>query len=273
MAGYMYLGSQRVCPVIVSGGGGEDVAARYIFSDGVLSQRSGELTGDEFKNITDISDSAFCYAFYKSAVTGNLDLSSVKTIGQSGMESSFESSGITSVDLSSLKTVSDSGLKNAFSATKVESADLSSLEVVDGGGMENTFNATYIESINLPSLKIIYGFGFVNTFNSSYLQTVRLPLLNKVGMAAFQGAFNDCWDLKDIYFNSLSTDSFTLENKSKTAFNIMFDNFTAYDSATGHCTVHFPSNMQETISGLAGYPLFGDVANRLLLAFDLRATE
>ena len=38
-------------------------------------------------------------------------------------------------------------------------------------------------------------------------------------------------------------------------------------------TIHFPSNLQSTISQLDGYPLFGGESGYIVLAFDLPATE
>ena len=38
-------------------------------------------------------------------------------------------------------------------------------------------------------------------------------------------------------------------------------------------TLHFPSNLESTIQGLTGYPLFSGTSGYVVCAFDLPATE
>ena len=38
-------------------------------------------------------------------------------------------------------------------------------------------------------------------------------------------------------------------------------------------TLHFPSNLETTIQGLTGYPLFGGTSGYVVLSFDLTQTS
>ena len=131
MAGSLYLGSQKVCPAVLIGSESKE-CARYVVNNGVATEKT-TLTGNEFKGITSIGNRGFQYVFYKALrLSGNLDLSSIVSIGSQGMDSAFyQCSSITSVNLSSLKSVDTNGLINAFyGCTELVSADLSSLESV-----------------------------------------------------------------------------------------------------------------------------------------------
>ena len=119
-----------------------------------------------------------------------------------------------------------------------------------------------------------YSSVFGATFsNCQYLTTARFPKLNHLecnasGGACFQSCFNGCQRLTDIYFNGLTTTSFT---NGLRAFYSMFNSNSM--SVSTNCTIHFPSNLESTIQGLTGYPNFGATAGRLTLAYDLTATS
>lgn len=178
---------------IPSGGGGYSELPSYQVENGVASKITKALTGNEFSNITSISNNGMVNAYYNcTGLIGVLDLSSVTSIDALGLYNAFYGcSGITSVILSSLTSVS---------------------------------------------------------------------------MFALGYAFEKCTGITDIYFNSLTTTSF---GSSKNQFTSMMG---STGSTVTH-TLHFPSNLESTISGLSGYPLFGGTSGYVVCAFDLPATS
>ena len=132
------------------------------------------------------------------------------------------------------------------------------------------FSCTGLTSISFPKLTTVSG-----STGSSYilrecsnLEKVYFPKLTTVtGNGAFLGAFFRCTALTDIYFNSLKTSSFG---------SSIVNQFNSMMSGTGTSvvhTLHFPSNLQSTISGLTSYPNFGGTSGYVTLAFDLPATS
>ena len=154
--------------------------------------------------------------------------------------------GLTSIDLSSLTTVSGNrGLACAFyGCTGLTSIDLSSLATVSGSSaFYNAFQGcTGLTSVDLFSLTTVSGNG------------------------GFSGAFRDCTGLTDIYFRALTTTSFG-------SYTNQFSSMLAGTGTTKTHTLHFPSNLQSTISGLQGYPNFGGTAGYVTCLFDLPATS
>ena len=180
---------------------------------------------------------------------------------------------LTSVDLSSLTTVSGSlGLYNAFQyCTSLTSVDLSSLTTVSGdNGLYNAFqNCPALTSVDLSSLTTVSGdHGLAYTFYyCSGLTSVDFPSLTTV--SANQGlayAFKNCTRLTNVYFRSLKTSSFG-------SYKNQFDRMMTSTGTSKTHTIHFPSNLQSTISGLSGYPLFGGTSGYVVLSFDLPATS
>ena len=91
--------------------------------------------------------------------------------------------------------------------------------------------------------------------------TARFPSLSNLNASQiFYYAFGG-YDSVIIYFNAITTSSF--------GSNInQFQQIVGY---TVEAEIHFPSNMQSTISGLTGYPAFG--GSNTTLVFDLPATS
>ena len=146
--------------------------------------------------------------------------------------------------------------------------DLSSLTTVKDFGLYYTFAYTAITNINVSSLTTVSGAGGCNSLCSGcqYLITVDFPLLATLTNGALVRAFGYCTRLTDIYFRALKTTSFG-------SFLNQFNNLmTGTGTSTTH-TIHFPSNMESTISGLSGYPLFGGTSGYVVLAYDLPATS
>lgn len=132
-------------------------------------------------------------------------------------------------------------------------------------------SCSMLQTLSFPSLTLINRNCFRYAFQSSGLQTIAFDSVTSLGKQygdCFQYAFIGCQNLQSISFASLKTDSFGTET---TQFNNMFDSSTAQTS--GEVVVHFPSNLETTIQGLTGYPLFGGTSGRITLSFDLEATE
>ena len=226
-------------------GGGYSEFPSYQVSNGVAVRRSGALTGNEFSGITSVGDYGLTYACsYCSGLTGTFDLSSLTSVGSNGLYYAFYNcTGLTSVNLSSLISVGDRGLYYAF------------------------YGCTGLTSVDLSSLTSIGSNGFTQAFyNCTGLTSVDFPLLTSVGSSGLFFVFSGCTGLTDVYFRSLNTSSFGTDTNQ---FNYMMQNT---GTTTTH-TLHFPSNLQSTISGLTGYPLFSGTSGYVVLSFDLPATE
>ena len=99
------------------------------------------------------------------------------------------------------------------------------------------------------------------------LTSVDLSSLTTVsGINGLNNAFRGCTGLTDIYFRALTTTSF---GSYKNQFGSMLS---STGTTTTH-TLHFPSNLQSTISGLTGYPNFGGTSGYVVCAFDLPSTQ
>lgn len=126
-----------------------------------------------------------------------------------------------------------------------------------------------LTTISFPELASITGssvFGYA--FYGCPLTTITFPKLADVsGASCLRYSLQACRLLTSLSFPALKTTSF---GSNTTQFNSMFNSNTAADS--GSLTVHFPSNLQSTISGLTGYPNFGANSSRITLLYDLPAT-
>ncbi len=173
---------------------------------------------------------------------------------------------------SNVTSVGDYGLYYAFyNCTGLTSVNLSSLTSVSGrGGLYYAFyNCTGLTSVNLSSLTTVSGdYGLSNTFYAcTGLTSVDLSSLTTIsGKYALRYAFYGCTGLTDIYFRALTTTSFG-------SYKNQFDSMMSKTGTKTTHTIHFPSNLQSTISGLTGYPLFGGTSGYVVCAFDLPATS
>ena len=243
----------------------------YQVTNGVLARRSGALTGTEFSDVTEITSYGLYHSFYAcNLLTGSLDLSNITTIGQYGLYNAFGGcTNITSVDLSSLTAISASGAMYMafYGCTSLTSANLSKLQSIGGASsFYNVFNGcTNLTSVNVSKLKTITS-AMYRTFSSSGLTEIRFTALDSINVTnAFQGCFGKNNGIS-IYFPALKTTSFgSYTNQFKTMLSISTMQYTS------NATLHFPSNLQNTISGLSGYPNFGGSNTTIL--FDLPATS
>lgn len=214
----LMLGTQEVSPTFYSEGYKE--LPSYQVSNGVLSKRSGALTGDEFSGITSIDTGGLCYAFYGcTQLSGTVNLSSLISIDTKGISYAFQDcTHITGINLSSLTTAGAQSFEMAFS------------------------NCIGITSIRFNSLTNI---GYTSVLLAAFYQ---------------------CYNLTDIYFPALTTNSFG-------SYVNQFRNMMSNTGSNKTHTIHFPSNLETTIQGLTGYPNFGGTSGYVVLAFDLPETS
>jgi len=259
----------------------------YGKTQGVLAYNATDISVDEaykqvyiddttlrlvdLSSLTTVGDSGLNSAFSGCTALTSVDLSSLTTVsGGSGLNSAFSGcTALTSVDLSSLTTVGDSGLNSAFiGCTALTSVDLSSLTTVGDSGLNSAFSGcTALTSVDLSSLTTVGDSGLNIAFiGCTALTSVDLSSLTTVGDRGLMRAFSKCTGLTDIYFRALTTSSFG-------SYTNQFNYMMLDTGSTVTHTIHFPSNMESTISGLTSYPLFGGESGYVVLAFDLPATE
>ena len=171
--------------------------------------------------------------------------SDVTDVGNHGLSYAFYGcTGLTSVDLSLTTVLDGNGLNYAFyGCIALTTVDLSSLTSVGTNGLNYAFyGCTSLTSIDFPALTTVSG------------------------TSGLANAFRKCTGLSDIYFRALTTSSF---GSNKNQFNNMMN---STGTTTTH-TLHFPSNLESTIQGLTGYPLFGGTSGYVVLVYDLPATS
>lgn len=112
-----------------------------------------------------------------------------------------------------------------------------------------------------PNDKNVNGSGGFTLTGCEYIKTITFGAVDNI-FVPYTRMFAGFTSLTDIYFSALKTTS-----------NISLTNLLYYSGTNVIHTLHFPSNMQSTISGLTGYPLFGGTSGYVVLAFDLPATS
>ncbi len=271
-------------------------------SDGVLKMPDNTAGDIVFTGVKDVSNYVLFYKFNRNSnLACSVSFPDLETIsGNLALSYSFFLTHITSISLPKLKTVSGSNAAAyAFSKSNITSLSLPELVTVSGGSALQYLatGCSYLTSVSFPKLKTVSGaygisclaqntkittisFPELETASANYvlqglcsgcslLETAYFAKLSTVPYAyVFSNAFAACKLITDIYFNALTTTSF---GTGKTQFNGMFNSSTA--ATSGNVNVHFPSNLETTISGLTGYPLFGGASGRVTLLFDLPATS
>ena len=260
MAGYMYLGSQKVCPAIVIGGGGDELNVGYsVDQDGKLLF---DLENIVFSGFNDIGDYTFIDRFHYNEFS-LVDLSNLTEIsGELACEEMFYECYLTSVDLSNLTTISGIyACDKMFLKSSISSIDLSNLTTISGEySCGEMFVQSDLSSIDLSSLTTISGEHACSMmFGYSSISSIDLSGLTTIsGKSACSQMFYNCKNLKNLSFPSLKT----ISNQNA---------FFGLITVCSNVTIHFPSNMQSIIQGLSGYPNFSGTNTTLL--FDLPSTE
>lgn len=159
-------------------------------------------------------------------------------------------------------------LSDKFKYMKVKNVYFPDLTTISGNyALYSAFYGDSLTSVSFPKLETISGSNaLTSAFEYSGIKTCTFPKLSLIsGASALNRCFAYNGGLEDVYFPALKT----------TSFGTNVNQFVNIVSGTGtnrvH-TLHFPSNLETTIQGLTGYPLFGGTSGYVILSFDLPAT-
>lgn len=258
--------------------------------DNFLTDNGTEVMKSDFSGvnivlpntITSIGTRAFSYKFHylmeKSPVS--FSAPNVTYVGARAFEYTFNNcSNITSFSITALKTVSEqSAFNSAFYISSMSSASMPEIETISGSSaFSSAWFGCKLNSIDFSKLKTVSAnsvfssaFAANSVETGEYLTNASFQLLESIGAQnVFSSAFSKRYNLSSLSFPALKTTSF---GSYLNQFNNMFDKYTG-STATGGCTVHFPSNLSTVVSGLTGYPNFGGTSGYVTLAFDLPATS
>jgi len=138
----------------------------------------------------------YATVFYSSdnLVIENLNLGSLKTVGESGLSACFAESFLITGDLnlSSLETIGDFGLEYAFGDTRISSANLYSLKTIGKEGLAECFAYnSNIKSIYFNSLNANSFGGYTNQFNNMLKGCKNVTVHFPVGLDATIGNWSD----------------------------------------------------------------------------------
>lgn len=280
MAGYMYLGSQRVCPAVVSGSGSENIPQTV---------ENGNYKGiaiTEFKlpddavNVAATESSLLRGAFafdgsydYGPTWLKSINLNNLKTINADYcfQEMCWYSSVLTDFSAPNLETIDAAGAfyRVCFANTALETFSFPKLKTIKKDSVLKSalYYCEKLTSLTFESLEFLgepTDYGIMDTLcvACTSLQTVSFPALKYVySDCALQFAFRACTGLKDIYFNSIQTNS----------FGEVTSQFSGFLWQSSNVTLHFPSNVSAAVSALEDYPDFG--GTNITILYDLPATE
>lgn len=228
-----------------------------------------------FDGIEDITTYGLYYKFYGYAgLTGSVSFPDLEDIsGLYACYNTFYSTGISGVSFPSLTTVSGIyAAQNMFSYTPITSVSFPALVSVTGNsGMRQMFqNCENLTSASFPELTTVSGqMGLGYIFSNADIITLTFPKLSTLtGVRALFHMLDGCKNFTSISFPALTTDSFgTAKNQFEAIFNV------TTGQTSGAITMHFPSNLESTISSMTGYPTFGATSGIVTLSFDLPATS
>lgn len=260
---------------------------RDIDSNGNVTLASGNL--DDASQINKIGPVALCYAFFKSNITGRVDLSSVKSMGRSALFTAFQNcDGITEVDLSGITDLNgDYAMQSAFySCRNLNTVNLSNLINITGNfSLSSTFaSCSSLQNVNLSNLvSDTTSLGFSNTFQGcTSLASISLP---KLEISRMYQTFRNCSSLISVNLNNLLSVPYqgffsTFENTNLTELRLPSVKSVSTDSSTFQnmlkgvtgCVVHFPSNLQTVVSNLP-WATNGFGGTNTSILFDLPSTE
>ena len=227
--------------------------------------------------LSSLSSVSGSHAMYRTFVPINtasfsVDLSMLSRVtGDSAMEGTFKGCTGLNSDAANLGFLSSLSLgsgvmKETFSGcTSITSFKAPLTSIAAERALEEVcFGCTSLTSIVLAVLSTISGqYALSSAFEGcTSLTSVSFPKLSTIsGPFAFSRTFANCTSLTELSFPKLNSASF---GNIPTQFGNMLYGVTG-------CTIHFPSNLQPTISALYGYPNFGGTNTTVL--FDLPATS
>lgn len=262
------------------GGGGSKYGATInsLLGDtnasGVL-QAPSEQTDLVFTGVTDISSYALYYRFTQSAILKTVSFPDLVQVSSTNACYNAFSYGtaLNNISLPNLTTITgQNGCGYMFyNNPLITSVSLPKLTTIAGssGAYYMLGYCQNMTSVSLPELTTINGSSAaVNMFvNDKVLPSLSFPKLSIIqGNQACRSMFSYCLALTDVYFYALTTASFGSNTNQ-------FDNLMQGTGTNVTHTLHFPSNLTNTIAGLSGYPLFGGTSGYVVCAFDLPATS
>lgn len=223
------------------------------------------LTTIDLSSVTTVQpngmDHAFGYCTSLYWASSSQNLNNITTVGNRGMNGTFTHSGIYYFKMPSLTFVGVEGLQAClYGCPNLTTVSVGIVNVT----AENAFDqfcetSDNLVSVSFSNLEVATGrYCFREAFGDcDSLQTVNFYKLREIGNYSFYVTFRNCPSLSELSFNSLQT-------ATETSFNNMLLN-------NSNVTVHFPSNLQSTMSSwsdvIAG---FGGTNTTIL--FDLPAT-
>lgn len=246
----------------------------------------------DLSSLVYVGESGLRTCFYKTKVSGAINLSSLITIGGNyALYQCFAETNISSLDISNL--VDDTGLSSTIAGICQNCPNLTSFNAHKFIGFNNNSgfsygcqNCTSLTSVDFSSVVYINSYGGMNSaFQNTALSSISFDSLVVVtGGMAFNYAFSQCSNLTTAYFPSLRRayigNGFINCFSQCTAFSTI--SFPALKEIQQGCfsntlvgcsnvTVHFPSNMQSTMSSWAEISNGMGGTNTTIL-FDLPAT-
>lgn len=264
MAGYMYLGSNKVCPAIVVGGGEQAVMPLFDLVDGELAWKS-VITAS---GITKLTKAPLYYNTTNSIFRGRSEIEEIYFPDVEIIDEDCEyllamCPNLEVVSFSNVKEIKTGGLLDGcIECPKLTTIDFSSLETVRERGLAVCFLDCPISgSISFQKLEYIGSSGLAACFMGAQITECRFEKVDYLEGYALSMCFYKNTTLQNIYFNSLKSTSFAANN----VFEDMLYGVTG-------CTVHFPSNLQSVIGSWSDV-VGGFGGTNTTVLFDLPATS
>ena len=224
-----------------------------------------DLTG-----VKNISDYSLAYAYYQKDPTNTKTGTALKNATSLTLVSGdhaltyafYNNTGITHTGLNYLQKINGS---NSFISCFEKCSSLTNI------GLDNLEEIT---STAIYALARCFAESGITT--ADFIKLSKIDIWSAFGQNAYNSCFNSCTNLQNIYFRAVKASTF-----ASLATQLKFlCGTTTGSSATGGCTIHFPSNFDPSnpdktfdASTLDGYPTFGGSASYIHVAFDLPATE
>lgn len=260
-------------------------------------RNQSSVTLPNFENITSVGDYALNSTFRDTTtITGSLNLSSVTSVGASGLYNCFYGSGLSgNADLSSLVKLDKqySAYCTFYKSSQLTSVDLSSLEEIKGNyTCQYMFSYTGLTSVSLSKLQHIWAYDadvpgskdaasymFANCAGLTSVDVSELVSIDYENSA--YAMFQNCTGLTSMRFDSLRTIGVLTTDKKSAQYmfygctNLQHIYFPCLYKLIGNacryfvngvtgCTLHFPSNLS---SDLSSYN-FGGTNTTLLFDLD-----
>lgn len=268
MSGALYVGTQKVCPVL---GEGLPVINSLSITPSVVNQTivaSGGVSGYSPISVSAVTSNIDAnivpgnirkdvtilgvtgtfesslpdYIPWKTPVSGvyriddaqtTFNTDRATTIGNYQLAGAFTGSHLTSASLTNIVGVGDFSLFHTFAGSNyLTTVDVSKIATVGLNGMQECFQSCpLLTTLDFAALTRVYQLGFYRGFQyATGLTTVNFPLLSVVDPEAFFAGFSGCTSLTDVYYPSLTDTSSIAASR---AFAECFTDCTSIVNFTG----------------------------------------